>query len=231
MFAAIAKHQFGYLRPLQESSNRMMNKIKDIREAQKLTQADLGDLMETTAATVQRLETGNRELTEKWIRRFAKALEVSPSEILGDFVPAEPNGLPVNGEVQAGIWKEVFSGDEAKYPPLPIGPDPRYPSSEQYALKVIGSSMDKVFPEGQFIVCVSWASLGRVMRDRDLVVVQRTDNGRTESTVKRARIVKGNVTLMPESTDPHWQKPVEMGKDSSEEVTVTALVIGRYEPL
>ena len=47
-----------------------------------LTQGALADRTETTAATVQRLESGMRKLTLDWIERIAIGLECDPSEII-----------------------------------------------------------------------------------------------------------------------------------------------------
>lgn len=208
-----------------------MNRIKQIRESQNLTQAELAELMGTTDATVQRLEAGKRKLKEKWIRIAASALKVSNAEILGDIIPPPTQGLKVIGKVQAGVWREAFA-DERKKQTLPLGRDPRFPHADQYALEVLGDSMDKVFPEGQFIVCAKWADVGRDVRDGDLVVVHFHRNGTTESTVKRARITRGKIKLMPESTNPKWQMPIDYEQDPEfSEVVITGLVIGRYEPL
>ncbi len=222
-------YDIGY-RPMRD-----MNRIKQLREAKDWSQEHLGELMGTSDATVNRLENSKRELKEKWIRAAARALGVSASEILGDIIPPSTEGLVVMGEIQAGVWRETFEDEQSKYPPLPIGRDPRYPNAGQYALKVIGNSMDKVFPEGQFIVCAVWADVGRNVRHNDLVVVHRFDAaGKTESTVKRAKLTKGKMQLWPESTNPKWQLPIEFptheGADN-EEVIIKGLVIGRYEPL
>lgn len=209
-----------------------MNRIRQIREAQGLSQGQLGEMMGTTDATVQRIESGNRKLTESWLRRFAAALKVSHGEILGDFVSPATQGLKVLGEVQAGVWRETPSYDADNPALLPIGPDPRYPAAEQFALKVVGNSMDKVFPDGQYCVCVSWPAVGRGVKNNDLLVVHRQRAGTVESTLKRAKIANGTITLVPESHDPKWQMPIELASDTdTDEVRVAAIVIGRYEAL
>jgi transcriptional regulator with XRE-family HTH domain len=209
-----------------------MNRIKDLRVQKNLTQAQLAELIGTTDATVQRLETNKRQLTQKWAEKIAIALGVDVSQIFHAILPATTDGLIVAGEVQAGVWREIDVSDEPKYPPIPLGPDPRYTAKAQFALLVQGESMNKVLPSGAYIVCVPWAELGRDAKDGDLVVVERRRDGMVETTVKRISVRQRKTVLMPESTDPRFQAPIELnGNIELDEIAITALVVGRYQPL
>lgn len=220
----------GIHRPVDSSIMAGMNRIKELRDERGLTQDELGELMGTTGATVQRLETSKRGLSQKWLEAAAKALGVHIYEIL-EQKPPDWEGIPVIGKVQGGNWREVDE-DVTDTRKVPVRNDPRYITLRQYALEVLGDSMDKVFPGGQFIVCVPWADTGRALKHGDLVVAERQKNDHVEATVKRVRVVNGKILLMPESTNPRFQKPLPLDDgDSHEEVKVTGLVIGRYEPL
>jgi transcriptional regulator with XRE-family HTH domain len=61
----------------------MINRIRDIRRAKKMTLADVAErcVPPTTAQTIGRLETGTRQLSLTWMNKIAKALEVD-SELL-----------------------------------------------------------------------------------------------------------------------------------------------------
>jgi transcriptional regulator with XRE-family HTH domain len=59
-----------------------MNRIKEIRERQGLSQAKLGALVGTSQAEISRLENEERELTESWMRRIAVALGVHPADLI-----------------------------------------------------------------------------------------------------------------------------------------------------
>jgi DNA-binding XRE family transcriptional regulator len=52
------------------------------RKAKGLSQEALAELADTTKATVNRLETGKRELTRTWAERFAPHLGFSAKQIL-----------------------------------------------------------------------------------------------------------------------------------------------------
>lgn len=207
-----------------------MNRIKELRIERNLTQAQLAEMIGTTDATIQRLETGKRQLTQKWAEKISSNLGVEVASLFGNILPTSPNGLSVVGEVQAGVWKEVDVADEPKHSTLPIGPDLRYSAYNQYALLVQGTSMNKLFAPGTFIVCVPWSELGRDMKDGDIVVVERRRDGMVETTVKRISLKNRRVTLVPESTDPRFQSPIELaGNEDRDEIAISALVVGRYE--
>ena len=63
------------------------NRIKELREAQKLTLDEVAERAGTSAQNISRLERGTRRLTEEWIRIVARGLDVDPSVILGDVTP------------------------------------------------------------------------------------------------------------------------------------------------
>lgn len=207
-----------------------MNRLKDIREARDLTQAQIAEMVGTAPATISRLESGAMQMTEVWARRIAKALNLHLSEVFGEVVPPAYPGMAVLGEVQAGVWCEAEVADALRYPPLPIFPDPLYSSKAQYALRVRGESMNRVVRDGSYIVCVSWAEIGRDPREGDLVVVERRRAGLVETTVKRIKFAGGQMVLAPDSDDPKWQNPIPLGTGSdAEEAAITALVVGKYE--
>jgi transcriptional regulator with XRE-family HTH domain len=208
-----------------------VNRIKELRDKRGLTLEKLSALLNTTPTTVNRLELGKRELTLKWIFKISEALSVQPAEIFGELLTATPaSRLPVKGEVAAGIWKEGDVFDEPRHSAVPIGPDPRYMDKEQYALIVQGTSMNKLFKPGTFIVCVPWDELGRPIRHDDVVVVERRRDGMVEHTVKRVASRGRSVRLMPESDDPKWQESLALEPDKDgDEISIKALVVGKYE--
>lgn len=66
-----------------------MNRIKELREGQGLSQEQLAKRVGTSQPQIKRLETGDRRLTEDWMRRVAKALGVRPADLISVAVLAE----------------------------------------------------------------------------------------------------------------------------------------------
>ncbi len=63
------------------------NRIRQLREAAGLSQADLAGLASTSYQQIDRLEKGERALTAKWCEAIGNALRVWPWELL----PEEKN--------------------------------------------------------------------------------------------------------------------------------------------
>jgi transcriptional regulator with XRE-family HTH domain len=58
-------------------------RIREVRKDQGMTLQELADKVGTTAQSVQRLETGKTRLSLDWLDRFAAALEVPMSKLIG----------------------------------------------------------------------------------------------------------------------------------------------------
>lgn len=98
------------------------NNIKEMRLGRGLTQNALATRTDTTAATIQRLETGMRKLTVDWIERIASGLDCDPSEII-----RRAQTVPIIGysDVDGTIrWKSPAEAPEDA--PAPPGIDPRH---------------------------------------------------------------------------------------------------------
>lgn len=151
--------------------------------------------------------------------------------------PSEPETediehLPVRGEVQAGIWLETDSGwmdwDES----IEVVPSKSYPAKHQFALRVRGDSMDEVFEEGDYAICVDFAAIGRDPLPEEIVVAQKWRHGLVEVTLKRFTIENtGSIVLKPESKSNNHE-PIRLDDTKpDEEVYVVALVTGLHRKM
>lgn len=66
-----------------------MNRIREIRLARGLTESELARRVGTSQPQIRRLEAGQRRLTEEWMRRIAKALDVRPADLLATVTAAD----------------------------------------------------------------------------------------------------------------------------------------------
>lgn len=73
-----------------QTKNGGPNHLKAWREYRKLTQAELATEVGTNANMIGYLESGERGLSAKWLRRLADALRISPGHLLDH----DPNELP-----------------------------------------------------------------------------------------------------------------------------------------
>lgn len=146
---------------------------------------------------------------------LAQALEVPASELL-DLVdqgaPAKSGveiyhdlgRVPLVGKVQAGLWQSDFLTDEfyaSEFVSAP--PDGRFPGLPRVAFKVIGDSMDRLYPEGTVILAIRFFDLARAPKTGEKVIVIRQSDGFDEATVKEIEILEdGRIALWPRSTNP-----------------------------
>ena len=77
------------------------NRVREFREARGLSQEQLGELLGTEPSTVSRLERGDRKLTEPWLRRLGKALDVPAGELLAEAGGKDGAKLDVESELKA----------------------------------------------------------------------------------------------------------------------------------
>jgi transcriptional regulator with XRE-family HTH domain len=110
----------------------MSNHLRELRQKAGLSQEALARLMGTTRSQLNKLERGERRLTEKWIERAAKALGVPMARII------EIDTVPLLGLVGAGA--QLVFNHETHGPFDEVDPPPES-SGSVVAVEVKGDSM------------------------------------------------------------------------------------------
>lgn len=218
----------------------IVERIRAARKKKKMTQQKLAELSGLSYAAIRKIESGKQQKSGN-IVQIANALGVSPEYLTNEEVvnpiggielslvdPKDQISLYVMGSVEAGSWREAVEipiDDRESYP---VKAHPNFVGFDQYLLRVVGSSMNMHYPDGVLVHCVKLAFAPRdlELRDGDHVVVQRERAGFYESTVKE--LINGK--LWPRSTDPAHQNPITLNNGDNDEVEITALVIGAYNP-
>jgi len=138
--------------------------------------------------------------------------------------------IPLRGEVRAGAWEEIPDEPTViEWLPMAV---PDYAGASLFALRVVGRSMDLIYPDGTIVILCPPSEAG--VRENDRVVVQRYDSaGRAETTLKEViRKPNGAYALVPRSSDPNHQQELPMHVDRDEAVddgyTIVGVVIARY---
>lgn len=139
--------------------------------------------------------------------------------------------LPVIGRAQAGAFLDVsVLSQDHDYETIPVAKSGRFPHAEQYALEVIGDSMNKLFDQGSFVTCVDWAGTGMSLRPGMCLHVERYQGSLVEVTLKCFDLVDGKPMLCPRSSNPS-HKPIPLAAIEEGEIHVRGLVIGVWKPL
>lgn len=150
----------------------MKNNLKQLRERAGLSQEALASAMGTTRNQLTKLEAGTRRLSDVWIERAARALNVRKGELVDD----EQRLVPIVGKAGAGPEGTVLFADG--HGSLGEIPAPANTTPRTEALEVAGTSMRGIAEDGWIITydepldptadmenepCVCWLEDGRVL--------------------------------------------------------------------
>lgn len=131
--------------------------IRRLREQRGLTQEQLGKMVDVSRSTITQWERGWTTPRMGNVQLLAGALGVSTADIIADELPpsnaikpttAKPAYAPLLGRVHAGKAQEPDVLQDAV--PVPYEIIKRHPQG--YFLQVEGDCMDKVYPEGCYIL-------------------------------------------------------------------------------
>lgn len=176
------------------------------------------------------LGVNEAELREPGSPQSHQMSDINNSQL---FLQTTPFSVPVVGTVQAGHWVSMDVVDEIKDAGQEVPGDPTYREVEQFAVKIVGDSINNFAKDGEYAVCVD-IHAGIDAEDGDYVVVEALRNGgaEIETTIKRLKITAKGPELWPDSTNPRHKGPIFLGKNG-DEVRIKALVLrqmGRTRP-
>lgn len=168
------------------------------------------------------------------LAKLAAALETTSEWLMGkdgdEPVRVVPpvTGLEVCGSIQAGSWVDrSIIDDSHEREIIPVARDPRFLDCRQYALLVVGDSMNLEFPEGTYVTCVDLVDSGLEIKPGRMVHVERHNGPLVEVTLKVIGVVDGELMLCPKSTNPKHQ-PIKLDGDGGTEIIVRGIVTGSY---
>jgi transcriptional regulator with XRE-family HTH domain len=140
--------------------------------------------------------------------RFARFFNVSLDYLISGKGTLDENGarhtLRALGRVSANRWRDPNFAQDVSTPP-DVMADSRYPADAQYLLEVEGTSLNRVAPDGSWLLCVDAARAGRAPRENEIVIVEQNHNGLVSTTAKRWRPNGKVVFLAADSNDPVWK--------------------------
>lgn len=219
-----------------------------LREARKnagyKSAADAARAMGVPEQTYYSHENGGSGLRPAVATKYAKKFRVSLEWLLtgrGEMSTAngaipydvELEGLPLLGNIQAGAWVEAAEASEgAGVEMVQVVRDPRFPHARQYALRVVGDSMDLEYPDGSVVTCVSFGDSGLALAEGMIVHVERHRAGGqlVEITLKQVQRRNGQIILAPRSSNPKHQALTLDSKDGDNEVVCRGVVLGGWSP-
>jgi transcriptional regulator with XRE-family HTH domain len=208
--------------------------ISTFRKKRGLTQAQLAHLLSVEQPTVQRWEKDTREPSIQKLKEIAGVLGVTVAELIDseNILPIGPR-LFLKGEVAAGVWKEAVELPEEEWEVFHGRADVKAELQHRFGLRVIGDSMNELYPHGTIVECVSTFGHIEALPGRRVVIVRKRADGMSEATVKELALDEsGHLWAIPKSTNPSFT-PFRVSGDQDKDITetrVAAVVVGSYRP-
>lgn len=206
--------------------------IKRLRKAAKLTQAGLAERVNVEQPTVQRWESGKRKPSIDDLEGVADALGVTLSELvaINNLKPLGPQ-LYVKGAVAAGEWVDAYEWEQDSWQTFTGRPDVVAKIEHRFGLRVVGDSMDQIYPDGTIVECVSLFGHAEAMHGRKVIVVRKRADLSVEATVKEYVEIEGKPWLLPRSSNPmHRAIDLTAEDDSIIETRIAAIVVASVRP-
>jgi transcriptional regulator with XRE-family HTH domain len=203
-------------------------RLRQAREAKFRTAKAFADKLGIPQSTYTRQELGQNGLRRDVARKYANALGVTVEWLV--FGVSEPGeSIRIVGNVRAGHWAEALELPEDEQVGFFAPPLEGFQDRARFGLRVVGHSMDRLYPPGSVVDCVE-------IREGDLepgcrFIVERVDkDGMIEATVKELQVgLDGQWLLYPRSHHPDHQSPVVWDPENTESVRIVALVVGSYQ--
>lgn len=215
----------GYYVELAKAVNTTQGSISDLESGRNKSTTMLAQIANTLKVSPTWLATGQGQMTNRpsldELKLKAEAIKAkdTQSDVLSMARP-----VPVLSWVAAGLWSEsnaVGVDDAFDWLPRPLGL-----SEQGFALIVRGESMLPEFRPDDYIYVEPNVS-AIVLKNGDLVVVQKADGSQAEATFKQLIIGETSDDMYLKPLNPNWheQKMLPMTQD---EWQLVGKVIGKY---
>lgn len=203
-------------------------KIRNLRKDFGWTQGELAQRAGMTQAQVSKLESG-KEGSRELVERAAVPLGVPLETLWPDARELMPQQrvIRVVGTIAAGHWSEAielpFDEQEETTVILP-GNLANIPVT---AMRVDGHSVNKVYPDRSVVFVAPIHALSGAPKNGQMVtVLMRSSDGTFEQTLKQyQRDGEGKAWLLPQSTEPQFQTPIQYMGPKIEEAQITGVVV------
>lgn len=209
-----------------------LDKLSRLRKQRGYTQSTLAEAMGVEQPTIQRWEKGKREPNIGQLIELARVLNVEPGTLIDPMIATSIGPrLFVKGEVAAGIWREAMELSEDEWQSFTGRADVSADMQHRFGLRIVGDSMNLVYPEGTIIECVSVFGHAEPSTGKKVVVLRKRADNMVEATVKELVEQDGDLWLVPRSTNPEHQ-PFKLDglTEGIIEVRIAAVVVASVRP-
>lgn len=203
-----------------------------LRKMRGLSQAKLAELIGVEQPTIQRWESGKRVPDLDNLMALAAALGVKPGSLLeGDERVSLGPTLFIKGQVAAGVWSAAAEWPEADWQSFTGRSDVHAKVEHRFGLRVVGDSMDMLYPPGTIVECVSVFGHAEAVPGKRVIVLRQNDRHEYEATVKELVEQDGQLWAVPRSHNPaHLPINLSEPEPGIVETRIVAIVVASIRP-
>lgn len=196
-------------------SPAMETRIRLLRIAKNLTQAQMAEALGMHITNYNRMEMGHTDLSMSRLEKISKILGCEPLDLLTE--RPQVRVLQVTGAVEAGAWRETVEWDRSDWYDIAI-PERSAPAHlTLYAAEVRGRSMARRYPPGSVVVFTDIVETREAPVYGRPYIVDRIDGDVRERTLKiLKRGADGQAWLSPDTDDPGFEEFPVLGSSTTE---------------
>jgi transcriptional regulator with XRE-family HTH domain len=209
-----------------------LDRLQALRKKRGFSQAKLAEIIGVEQPTIQRWESGKRMPDLENLEALAGALGVTPGSLLdGDVLTSIGPTLFIKGEVAAGVWRAAAEWPEPDWQSFTGRSDVDARVEHRFGLRVVGDSMDLLYPPGSIIECVSTFGRVEAAPGKRVVILRKNDRQEYEATVKELVEQDGELWAVPRSTNLA-HRPFKLNEEEPGilEMRIVAVVVASIRP-
>jgi transcriptional regulator with XRE-family HTH domain len=181
------------------------NRIKELRQKLGLSAKKLAERVDTTEATISRIESGKQNLSQTWLQKISQALGVHITALLDEGPKIGRDIVPVIARIENGKWLENHFFKLEDIYPVPVAA-----SLEALGLSAQEARELSAFEPGDafrgIILAVELSKLKAANYIGKAFVVLRTDHGgRSELSLRILEHRQQGLYLVSKDDDPCQQ--------------------------
>ena len=197
--------------------------IRRIRKELGLSAKEFAARIGTSPPQVTRLEKGQRGLTELWLKRIAKGLDVAVNDLLGE--PAL-NLILVTYVTGRDEGDEVSKADRTS---LRLPEDDRFFKAHRYGVLIGENHAGGRFAQGSIVICAALQNINEAMALGTHYHVRREGKDGCLSLIcELDQDPSGSLCLVPATDNPSLKTSIPYEGTSNTSVVLAGRVVGAY---
>jgi len=198
--------------------------IRRIRKERGLTAKEFAARIGTSPSQVSRLEKGRRRLTELWLKRIARGLDVAINDLLGE--PALLNIIPVTYVAGRDEGDELSKADRRS---LRLPEDDRFFKALRYGVLIGENHAGGRFAQGSIVICAPLQDINEAMAlGTHYHVRSEGKDGCLSLICELDQDPSGSLCLVPATDNPSLMASIPYEGTSNTSVVLAGRVVGAY---